>query len=183
MKRTLLLTIFVLMFGAPTLSAQEDYKRNEISVSYGTVTNTQITNLFVEFVSLSFAELDIRMSGAANFEYLRYVKRGIALGGGLTYEYGREPRNADFRCRNHYITLMPTAKFYWFNLEHVGMYSRLGLGATFMYGESDGEHGTAWRAAFQLSGICLEAGGKVRGFIELGYGTQGLALAGIKVRF
>ncbi len=182
MRKILLLTALVSLFSISTAAAQ-DYGRNEISVSYGTVSHTQITNLFVELITLSFAEVDIRFTGTMTAEYLRYVSRGIALGGTFVYEFGREPQGADFKCRSHYMSLMPTAKFFWFNKEHVGMYSRLALGATYMHGVAEGDKLWKVRPAFQLSAICLEAGGKVRGYFELGYGTQGLALAGVKVRF
>lgn len=199
MKKFFLLVVAAI-FSVTTLSAQDlaaesespveevrqelVYGKNEIRVSYGALTFNQGVNLFVEIITLSFAQMDINLTGSVNIEYLRYLQRWASVGVSASYEYGREGKNEEVKSRHHYITLMPTTKLFWFNRAHFGMYSRLGVGATYAYGHIDGEDNSHWRPAFQLSGVCLEAGGdSVRGYLELGWGTQGFVQLGISTRF
>lgn len=198
--RGLFLLVVVAMFSVTTLSAQgvntepgmpvkevndePVYGKNEIRVSYGALTFNQGVNLFVEIITLTFAQMDINLTGSVNIEYLRYLQRWASVGVSASYEYGREGESAETKARHHYITLMPTSKLYWLNRAHFGMYSRLGVGATYVHGYTDNENTSHWRPAFQLSGVCLEAGGdSVRGYLELGWGTQGFVQLGISTRF
>ena len=199
MKKFFLLVVAAI-FSVTTLSAQDlaaesespveevrqelVYGKNEIRVSYGALTFNQGVNLFVEIITLTFAQMDINLTGAINVEYMRYLTHWATIGVSASYEYGREGKNEEVKSRHHYITLMPTTKLFWFNRAHFGMYSRLGVGVTYAYGHIDGEDNSHWRPAFQLSGVCLEAGGdSVRGYLELGWGTQGFVQLGISTRF
>lgn len=183
MRRFLIVLCSAMILGAMPIYAQNDGAKQELSVSYGVVTNNNMGNLFMELITLSFAEVDLRFSGAANIDYLHRLSNTVWLGASGSYEFGREPRDAKFESRHHYITLMPTAKFFWFHRDKFAMYSRLAVGCTYIHGRSDGERDQLFIPAFQLSPIALEAGGKVRYFLELGLGTQGIALTGVRFRF
>ena len=93
---------------------------------------------------------------------------------------------------------MPVAKFMWIEKNHIGLYSKAaagiciasnsakacsGFGAAEKYvDEIKSDKGT--RFAYQVSAIGFEAGSKnIRGFVELGYGFQGFAQAGVSVKF
>ena len=199
MKKVILLVV-VAIFSVTTLSAQnfdsesgapvekakqeQVYGKNEIRVSYGALTLNQGLNLLIEMVTITLAQMDINLTGAINVEYMRYLTHWATIGVSASYEYGREAKQEEVKSRHHYLTLMPTTKLFWFNRPSFGMYSRLGVGASYAYGHIDGEDNSHWRPALQISGICMEAGGeKVRAYLELGWGTQGFALFGISTRF
>lgn len=184
--RRLTVIVAAMMLATLPLSAQEhkrpDYGKNEIGVSYGYLTNNMTVAVFAEVLTLGHSDIDSFYSGGASINYLHYVHPVVGVGAVATYEYGWEPEHAaDFH--HHYYTLMPQVKIYWFNRKYVAMYSRIGIGATYLHGRRDGVRDTSWRPAFQLSGICLEAGGRVRGFLELALGNMGNLLAGVKVNF
>ena len=89
-------------------------------------------------------------------------------------------------------------KFDWVRKKNFGIYSKIGLGATYMYEKevqkNDGSgqdiddkvvHSKGkWMANFQASLLGIEAGTeKIRGFAELGAGEQGIILAGLRYKF
>lgn len=182
--------VAAMMLATLTLSAQRpqerpkaEYGKNEIGVSYGIITTNMTTAVFFDLLTLGHADIDSFYSGGASINYLHYVHPNVGLGAIATYEYGWEPSEVATDFHHHYYTVMPQTKLYWFNRKYVGMYSRIGIGATFVHGRKDGVRDTSWRPAFQLSGICIEAGGRVRGFLELALGNMGNILAGVKVNF
>lgn len=189
MRKLLIVALFSLLASA-TLSAQQqpsdlggEFRRHEINLSYGFPTSTMALTTFVKIITLGFAEVDNMSVGALNLDYLCYPIKHIGVGATAGYEYCFEPANADYTARYHYMTLMATAKFYWFNKPYVGMYSRIALGATYGVGATNGERHLRLLPAYQVSGVGLEAGGKVRGFIELGSGSMGVFQGGVRVKF
>ena len=96
---------------------------------------------------------------------------------------------------NTYITVLPAAKFNWLRKKYFGMYSKVGVGATFRTQKEDineakaGNNGSDRSKSdiffnFQLSALGMEFGAEtVRGFIELGVGEQGMGLFGIRCKF
>jgi hypothetical protein len=69
----------------------------------------------------------------------------------------------------------------WFNREHLGMYSKLSLGLTLAI---NGQCEAMLLPAFQTSAVSMEFGGKaLRGFLETGWGNQGLLNFGMKFSF
>ena len=160
-----------------------EFRRHELSLGYGLVTLPQSVNVLAEIVTFSLAQSDLSFSGAASLDYHYFPIKHVGVGGTLAYEYGRSPSDSKYTSSHSYITLMPSAKFYWFNRPYFGMYSRIALGATYVCGKYNGAFEQRWMPAFQLSPIALEAGGRVRGFVELGYGTSGIFQAGLKVKF
>lgn len=185
--RRLTVIVAAMMLATLPVSAQEhkrpDYGKNEIGVSYGYLTNNMTVAVFAEVLTLGHSDIDSFYSGGASINYLHYVHPVVGVGAVATYEYGWEPEQNGADFHHHYYTLMPQVKIYWFNHKYVAMYSRIGIGATYLHGRRDGVRDTSWRPAFQLSGICLEAGGRVRGFLELALGNMGNLLAGVKVNF
>ena len=132
---------------------------------------------------------DDSSSLAFNLQYLYRVSPKIKVGGAVTYQH----TNATLL-----FTVMPVAKFMWIEKNHIGLYSKAaagiciasnsakacsGFGAAEKYvDEIKSDKGT--RFAYQVSAIGFEAGSKnIRGFVELGYGFQGFAQAGVSVKF
>lgn len=189
MKRfSLLLVALTMLFS--TAYAQttkiKAHRKHEISLNYGYLTHNQMLGAAIVIGSFGLAQRDLTYTGSIGFEYLYYPVAKIGVGGSALYEYGhgRSGENDENRSHHHYITLMPTAKFYWFNNPHFGMYSRLGVGATYVNGKYNDAPDNDWRLAFQASLISFDFGREsARGFLELGYGTHGFVLGGFRVRF
>ena len=142
-----------------------------------------------------------------NLQYLYRVAPKVKVGASLTYQHTSAKLMAEkqsggyldiAKATNDYFTVMPVAKFMWIEKDHIGLYSKAAAGiciasnsakACSGFGEAEKyvdeiktDKGT--RFAYQVSAIGFEAGSKnLRGFVELGYGFQGLAQAGVSVKF
>lgn len=161
--------------------------KHEISLNYGFYSHNEALGEWINIGPFGLAQRDLEYTGSIGIEYLYYPINQIGVGATCLYEYGHASANVhevEHSSHHHYITLMPTAKFYWFNTSRVGMYSRVGVGATYVVGKYNGMPDNDWRFAFQASAVSVEAGTNIfRAFVELGYGTQGVLLAGFRVRF
>lgn len=115
-------------------------------------------------------------------------------GNGESYTTSKENIGS---ASKYYITLMPAVKFDWLRKKHFGVYSKLGIGLTYSIEKEtqkrDGDGNkvdkkvydeSKFMGNFQVSLLGLEGGSqKVRGFAELGFGEQGIVLAGLRYKF
>lgn len=100
-------------------------------------------------------------------------------------------RNESGELTRHKIYIMPEATFYYFKKEHVSMYGKLAAGVSFtkikrenVNEETRGTKLNDHTLSFQVSPVGLEIGNKnICGFMEYGFGTQGLAQFGVKHTF
>ena len=182
--------------------AQTDKSRHEISVSYGYVTIPQavdligtvggevlggllvgIADVFAPGVQEYPKIIDNGGTGGISLQYLYSLNRTIKLGGTVCYEstWGEWSNGSDYIV--HYPAIMATSKFIWFNHEHFGMYSKLSLGLMLILDGKNEDKPIPMLAA-QASSVCMEFGGKaLRGFLETGWGNQGLFNFGVKYSF
>jgi hypothetical protein len=201
MKR-LLSSVALLIISNFICLAQTDKSRHEISVSYGYVTIPQAVDLIGTvagevlgglFVGIAdvFAPgvqeypkiIDNGGTGGISLQYLYSLNRTIKLGGTVCYEstWGEWSNGSDYIV--HYPAIMATSKFIWFNHEHFGMYSKLSLGMMLILDGKNEDKPIPMLAA-QASSVCMEFGGKaLRGFLETGWGNQGLFNFGVKYSF
>lgn len=99
------------------------------------------------------------------------------------HEYGKLYR--------HVLSFMPEATVYWFKKRHVAMYSKLAAGVRFniekrvVCSKDTEETRLADRHFYcQVSPVCVEVGGQYwRGFVEAGFGAQGVIQYGVKHTF
>ncbi len=148
---------------------------------------------------------DKSFSPAISVEYYYHVNNIIGLGGFLGYNslkrdmYAEWTNNSDGTHRKeltgkasrYNVSLIPGAKFDWVRKKHFGFYSKFALGVTLMFEKQkdDDSKGTDYKDTVvipngQLSLVGLEAGSiHLRGYMELGFGEQGLLLAGVKYKF
>ena len=176
--------------------------REEISVSYGYITLPQAVDLIgagggtllggllagiVDIIAPgnqdSPKRIDNGGTGGFSFQYLYSLNRTIKLGGTFCYEstWGEWNNGSDYLV--HYPAIMATSKFVWFNHKHFGMYSKLSLGLMLVLDGKKEEKPIPMLAA-QASSVCMEFGGKaLRGFLETGWGNQGLLNFGVKYSF
>lgn len=181
-----------LLIGFAASSYSQDYK-NEVSVSYGQATAPQFAYLFggifgVVFTAGHFEFDNTVMTGTLGAEYNHWVNNWFGYGGSVFAEYitsdtytkdsdGNRTKNGKFNLG--FASLMPTARFRWFNNPHFGMYSKVGAGLGLAF--SDGIQPTL---SAQVSPVCMEFGGNSwRGLVELGVGMQGIATVGVKKSF
>lgn len=92
---------------------------------------------------------------------------------------------------NSYFTVLPAVKLDWFRRSNFGLYSKIGAGITIRNekadftndkGEKQNASDTGVHFNWQMSILGVEFGSSIRGFVELGCGEQGVALAGIRFR-
>lgn len=164
-------------------SAQESEPQNEISITYGTVANSNFLDIYTE----AFTATSGSYFGPLGVEYFHHLSPMVSLGGIGVYKSHKETVS-NIETTNSYITIMPAVKLSWVSTRNFGFYSKAGVGYTFfsISGEThdmkDKENTGSFN--FQLSAIGLEAGGeRFRVFAELGWGEQGLALGGLRVMF
>lgn len=177
--------------------AQDDEK-NELSVSYGVGISTigdGIGNAIVNGLidSWSGCEWDASRFGTIGVEYFRHLNNPrLAVGAIFTFaKYAEDVIKKDDKSKvgdrsRTYLTLMPSLKYYWVNGKSFGFYSKVAAGAMLMKYDDSRISSSESQLYFmaQASPIGLEAGStSFRGFIEAGFGEQGILLVGLRARF
>jgi hypothetical protein len=201
MKRILLMAVAAIIT-ATSVNAQNGYAdtKHEVAVSAGVWSNSDVFNAFETIASVLVGVTTDNESflGPVSVEYFYHLKPMIGLGGIAVYgqmsqDFYMLNKNSgkDGDITNRYVTLMPAVKFDWLRKKHFGMYSKLGLGATLRHETIDyidaskSDHSSsAVHLNWQVSLLGLETGGsRLRGFMELGMGEQGIGLLGLRYKF
>lgn len=172
-------------------NAQEyETPSDEISVSWGLGSGPMIADAFASGLtgSIEYA----MQTGNISAQYMHNLTKTFGIGVTASFEGLTSKKNETIKedLSNNYICVMPTARAYWFRKSKFGMYSRLAAGVTFnsfdyldskdgkTVKESKTETGFAW----QVSPVGIEIGSnKVSGFLEGGFGYQGLVIAGVRL--
>lgn len=203
MKRFIsaLLCVFLIQFNVFSQNRVQEqaYPSNELSFAYGYVTYPEIAltlgGALGTALTGGLSRLgEASMLGSFSLDYQHFVHRSISVGGTLAYEHcilrfdsragSSESGEAIYNEgeRNHIgvISLMPSAKFQWFNTPHFGMYSKLAAGLMLVCSKDE----VSPNFAFQATPAGIDFGGRTfRGFLETGFGCQGLLLAGVRFCF
>ena len=151
-----------------------------------------------------------KTSPAYTVQYLYRVSPNLKIGGAVTYQhtsYTLSVKNKDTgayddvaKNKNNYFTVMPTVKASWFDRKNISLYSKVAAGVCIAFKDSKVKSGFSdedaktllkevetkkgTRFGYQVSPIGCEFGSKnIRAFVELGYGFQGLGLAGLSIQF
>lgn len=189
MKKTILIIVAALAT-AFTASAQ-DYETpaNEISLGAGYVTHP--------FIGIGFGNAfggifdgdtnDENSLGAYSLTYMHNINNRFGVGATASYEYMYKNAKDGKKYTENFVAVMPTARAYWFRHKAFGMYSRVAAGVALNlakgYSATTGEkeNETQVLFGFQLAPVSMEVGSnKVSGFLELGWGYQGLVNVGVK---
>ena len=194
--------------------------RHEVSASVGVVTNTRLISGFSEITQIiTSATITAILSGGnreahysyenskwsvpCSAEYYYRVNRFLSVGAigafncmkrdiylNVTDADGNKSKTYDGKAKKYNLTIMPAVKFDWLRREHVGLYSKAAVGASFMIErqkENDGtklEKDTDVMPNFQATLFGVEAGSqRFRAFAEFGVGEQGMAVAGLRYKF
>lgn len=162
---------------------------NEVSISYGQFTINQIATtvgLVIGSAASAGNISDIRSTGSFGLEYYCHIGNGkCAFGGGLnfestSYKVGNKtnPDNLTNE-RINIFSIIPGFKVAWVGGSAFTFYSKIAAGVALYANNS-----TTVNLAFQLSPACIEFGSpSFLGFIEAGFGTQGIVNVGIRFPF
>lgn len=197
MKKILILAVIAMM-STVTVNAQEGYEdtKHEVAVSYGLLSTSNWLDVFENVVTVSVAGAEYdneKFIGPIGVEYFYRANKWLGVGGVFTYGCSKKDimfsGQKDGTYKNTYMTVMPAVKFDWLRKSKWGMYSKLGVGATFRTEKTEIKDGkdtneNATHFNWQASLIGVEVGSPyLRGFFELGMGEQGTVLAGVRCKF
>ena len=199
MKRMMMMVAVGLMT-AMSVNAQSENLKNELSLSYGFGSTSQLGSGIGEGLSLIFSDTEYNdgsILGPVSVEYFRHLNNPkLAVGGFVSYskwdsdiqkKSGNHEKVGE-RNRN-YIAVMPAIKYYWVNNNSFGLYSKAAVGAAFLKStEKDlatntSKDESSTHFMFQASFLGAEFGNQFRGFAEVGVGEQGFIQAGIRYKF
>lgn len=192
--------IIGLLLAAPKASAFEPLPRQEVSLSYSYVTGPQFAlfwgGIFAPLFSFGIYSLDdFYTTGQFSAQYHHSLGKRFMVGCALDYEWDglafkdKDDVRMDGMSSAHFATFLPSAKLYYSNRLHFSTYCKLQTGLMLAISpDTDTEDlsgtkvETLW--AIQFVPIGMEFGGQdLRGFFELGLGTQGLLTCGIRKSF
>ena len=178
--------------------AKNDTDKNEFTITYGQVTIPQFAYVMGGVLGMTFTlghfTIDnLHMAGAAGIEYVHYVNNWLGFGGLVLCDYmtadaytvdGDGNKTPNGKYNFGYASLMPVVKFAWLNRPHVGLYSKLGVGAGMAFDNGDDNPFENISFSGQLTPIGVDFGGECfRGFVEAGVGMQGIVCAGVRWLF
>ena len=201
MKKFIVMAVTALMV-ALNVNAQNENLHHELSLSYGLGSIAQLGDGIGEGIALIFSDKEYDdgfILGPITAEYFYHFNNPrLAIGGSVSYSKWdsdvliRNSHEKVGETKRNFFSIMPSFKCYWVNKNHFGLYSKAAAGVGFLTNKSKNieenkvvkeneESGTYFM--FQASFIGAEFGSKFRGFVELGVGDQGFALAGIRYKF
>lgn len=164
---------------------------HEMAVSYGVgSTSGFIAVSATVFAAIFGATIDYTFIGPVAGEYFYHVSDLVGVGAVASvaaFKDRERPDQTPMTC----IALLPGVKLDWLRREHVGLYTKLCLGGSYLTSSSSSssnEENTSSSSGslffnFQASLLGAEFGGGVRGFVEAGVGEQGFVLGGVRFRF
>ncbi len=199
MKKILLMAVAAMM-ATVNVNAQSDEPKQEVGVSIGVWSNSDIINTFETITTNIFGAQtgDEDFFGPISVEYFYHLKPWLGVGGIAAYGQMEQDlfltgkkNGKDGVLKNYYMTLMPAVKLDWLRQKNFGMYSKLAIGATLRSEKIDYEtaghddySNTEMHVNWQVSLLGLEVGGRnLRGFLEVGTGEQGIFDIGLRYKF
>ena len=177
MKKILLMVVAAMM-AAVSVNAQGEWK-NEVSIAYGAGSSTDLISSIYKGM---FTGKQLNYWGPVSLEYFYRPSEKLGIGvigtiSGCKWDEGKGDPKSTF------YSVLPAIKYNWKVREHVSMYSKLGLGLTIASDSDAREKNSSTIFNFQASFFGIEFGSAFRGFAELGFGEQGVILAGLRYKF
>lgn len=200
MKKSFLVPLLLLLtqcvFGyTGNRRPQFELGKNEISVSYGLLPILNITdgidnNIMDDCESTVHSHMK-SSTGAINIEYSYALSPRVRLG--LMASYMGYRHDVEYEddyvgeLKSTYWGFLPQVQLYWFSYDHVAMYSKFAIGAAINLRDMNSINNDLYASfeessaqfEMQISPISIEAGSRLRGFAELGFGNY-LFAAGLK---
>jgi hypothetical protein len=191
MRRITITTLILVIISGVSANAQEF--KNEISFSMGVATFPDMAEvaseaaLVIGLFGLVTQELE-DASPAYVINYRHFTNEHLSIG--LTFNYQRHKvahyslRDYTFTSEVRFYTFMARADYTYFRSDLWQLYSGCGLGVCIIR-ETAAEIDTEqdfW-FAFHVNAFGVRVGKRVAGFIELGFGYNGIAAAGLTAAF
>ena len=205
MKKIILLAVVAIM-ATMSVNGQDAYAdmKHEVAVSTGGFSTSNALDIYRLVSDVGQEEgimYDLRkLRGPYSIEYFYRVKNWLGVGGMFVYGKGNMKASylnkpientliEELRC--NYISLMPAVKLDWIRRQYFGMYSKVALGLTSRYQYVDYVNTTrgdeelrATHLNGQLTLVGMDFGSPhFRGFLDLGFGEQGVLLIGLRYKF
>ncbi len=177
-------------------SAQDEKHELSVGVGFGTTGEIYdaVSNIGWAFVNCE--DESKGFTGAINLDYGYHVSPKLVVTGTVSFArlkdemYNKKDHSYAGSSRNTYIAIMPGVKYNWLNKSKVAVYSRASVGVhlidindEIVGSTDDSGNGLQATIAYQVSPIGIEAGGKLRGYAELGFGATGIISAGLRYKF
>lgn len=198
MKKILLMAVAAIMLTTSVNAQRYEYPKHEIALSYGGAPLTDFLDIFESAVLVGLSVgtpsyYDEKCFGAISAEYYYRLGKIVGVGGILNYSNITRELNVSSKkygeSISHFFTLMPGAKFNWIDKKHFGLYSKAAIGVTVESKkdklDSGGSESDSYlNFNFQASLLGVDFGSPaIRGFVELGFGQQGILIGGLRYRF
>lgn len=199
MKNALLVLAMLLTFSMSAKAEDWTDLQHEVSLSYGALPVADLLSYYENYFKPNSSSVDFYDDkgkfGSLNISYLFYPDEDWGIG--LVYSYTNSDKdilnNKKFAgtFSNSFHSICPSFKYNWYNYNFVTLYSRMNAGigimtgkASYMNEKARPEETTTTKAFFmyQVSPIGIELGRRVAGFVEVGFGHMGTAMAGLRYR-
>lgn len=202
MKKYLLLLCVLLLSGGFEVKAEDWTElQHEVSLSYGGLPVFDLLSHYENYFQPSNPAVDFYDDkgkfGGLNVSYIFYPDENWGLG--LVYSYTNSDKlifnKEQFRAigdfYNSYHTIAPSFKYNWFNYNFITLYSRINAGITIATanasyisktGRPEEDRVRKVFFMYQASPIGIELGNQIAGFVEVGFGHMGTAMAGVRYR-
>ncbi len=168
--------------------------KNDLSFGLGAFTfpdiaeTTKDVGLLVGTMGLLSQKAE-RDGPAYILSYGRFVKEDLRLSLSVGYQKFKAEHylleELRYTTEISYLDFMVRGDYYWLNREWVQLYSGAGLGLAIVTEEEkeSGLEETDYWFAFHVNALGCRAGKRVAGFVELGFGYDGILSAGITAAF
>jgi hypothetical protein len=180
-----------------TANAQEQpLGKHEISAGYGFISAAEIADEFPNILEKIIGIDSIQSASGPNYgtlsiEYQRSLGKVLSLG--FTFSANPIQSNLTFKKGTTAIayalaiTLMPKLKATYVQHGIFSAYSTVAIGLAYVAKETDYANGTIekstkWRLGYQIGLIGVRVGRNVAGFVELGYGYEGVVRLGLSAK-
>jgi len=197
---TILLIIFSAFMVLRSSAQDNDVLRDEIRICYGILPASQVSVSFFDALFLPSAKTDKYDSlitntnsqyGVISVQYGHQFGKVVHLGAALTfnpvatkYLYKKGGMENDtWLC----FSFMPRLDFCYFNRNIFTIYSSVAAGVSFLYCHADYNNrpdetfNTFWWA-YQFTAMGIRIGKDIGGFVEIGYGYQGVINLGLSAK-
>lgn len=201
MKKILLLIVVMLFsFNVKGKAADWTDLQHEISLSYGGLPVFDLLNYYEGYFKPAGTTANLYDDkgkfGSLNISYLYFPDESWGIG--LVYSYNNSDKRITDKQKlvgnfyNSFHTIAPSFKYNWYNYDYFTLYSRVNVGVTIATAQASYMNATTKQPEettkvkpffmYQVSPIGVELGRQIAGFVEVGFGHMGTAMAGIRYR-
>lgn len=131
--------------------------------------------------------------GTLNFGYKRYIKNKFGILMNITYSQingsfqNKISDTLSFKTKDNIVAILPGFEYHYFNRKIVQLYSGIQLGVYVKNKKLIDNRQTIKQKnvgfAFQVDALGVRVGKKIGGFVEIGFGFNGIVKVGISGQF